>query len=176
MKSQSATAPSNGANNEAITKIESVNPVSVCDPEVSAALGNLEEDQIRDSIKNTYMMAVNDPKKKCELPKIYLLELMLTGGITEEQAQGLMTKIGTASSFIQTNIENRSDLKILDKLQIKNKLNSAITNQKSSVSSNSSNAKTEYLIKIKDFCSDPTTNCDDSKLKSELSILLDSLT
>jgi len=55
---------------EALSGVQTENTESTCDPEIASALGNLDEEKLKESIKNTYNKAVNDPVKQCELPKI----------------------------------------------------------------------------------------------------------
>lgn len=108
------------------------------------------------------MQAIQDPEKQCELPKIYLLELLLTGGLDEEQAQQLFTKVNSGtSSFLQSHVGSISTIQSLNQIQNKSNVKK-------------STLKSEFLTKIKEF-SLATGNCDGAKLKSELSIIIDAL-
>lgn len=59
-----------GGEMEAVSVSEPGSAESSCDPEISSAIGNLDEEAMRQSIMNTYNSAVDDQKKECELPKI----------------------------------------------------------------------------------------------------------
>lgn len=99
--------------------------------------------------------------------------MILNDGLTEDQAQVLMSKIGS-TSFIQNRFENHLNLNNKDK--IKNKINEKSKIMKSNERLKmKSKTTSEFIMKLKDFCLNTDGTCDDSILKNELNIILDSL-
>lgn len=118
------------------------------------------------------MQAAETPDKQCELPKIYLLELAMTGGLAEDQAQAVMSKMKAgASSFLQSHSRNHASTNSFSKNQIK-----TIKMKKMNLKTNlkKTGMKSEFLKKIQEFCLTPGS-CDGAALKSELTIVVDSL-
>lgn len=50
----------------AVAEISPVDASTTCDPEVSAALANLDSPAMKESIKNTYNQARATPEQECE--------------------------------------------------------------------------------------------------------------
>lgn len=53
MKAANGDANNSGGSTSDVSTMTTPNAESICDPEVAAALANLDETQIRDSIRNT---------------------------------------------------------------------------------------------------------------------------
>mmetsp|Transcript_23824 Transcript_23824/g.19998 ORF Transcript_23824/g.19998 Transcript_23824/m.19998 type:complete len:215 (+) Transcript_23824:202-846(+) len=150
---------------EAIESITNKNAVSECDPEVASALGNLSEEELKNAIKNTYNTANPVSTKGCELPKIYLSELAITGGLTDEQAQMVSSAMAITRYFIQ----NKS--KVRNRDMIKNSSKFGLNLKSQIVSKFELKNDSQFIKQITDFALGEN-ECDAIKLKSQLDIIV----